>query len=113
LHGLSSLKLLPSQPVSFATIVERRVSLSPCKSYVVVDYAFSFSNFVVKLICHKVALEVILKPFGEGSGFGESADQLQQFYGFIFFRDNPLVAHVPEKGLNTFQVPQKPPPVEL
>lgn len=61
-------------------------------------FAFPGPRFVVELICHKVVLEVILKPFSKGFSFGESADQLQQFYGFIFFRDNSPVALVPEES---------------
>jgi hypothetical protein len=63
-------------------------------------FAFPSPAFVVKLICHKVVLEVILKPFSKGFGFGGSADQLQQFYGFIFFRDKSPVPLIPEKGLD-------------
>ena len=68
---------------------------------------------MVKLICHKVVLEVILKPFSKGFGFGESADQLQQFYGLILFRDKSPVPLIPEKSSNTVQVPQKSAPIEL
>jgi len=55
-------------------------------------------SFMVKLFCHKVVLEVLLEPFGKGFSFGESADQFQQFYGFIFFLNDPHVTMVPEKG---------------
>jgi hypothetical protein len=68
-------------------------------------FASPYPVFVVKLFCHKVALEVILKPFSKGFGFGGSADQLQQFYGFIFFRDKSPVSLIPEKSLHAVQVP--------
>jgi hypothetical protein len=76
-------------------------------------FAFPGPGFMVKLICHKVVLEVILKPFSKGFGSGKSADQLQQFYGFIFLFDNSPVTLIPKKGFNMVQVPQKPAPVEL
>jgi hypothetical protein len=56
---------------------------------------------MVELICHKTAQEVILEPFSKGSGFGESVDQFQQFYGPLFFRDDSSVALIPEKNLDT------------
>ncbi|MGI6328377.1 MAG: hypothetical protein ACOX1I_05415 [Dethiobacteria bacterium] len=55
---------------------------------------------MVELICHKIAVEMIIEPFGEGFSFGESADHLQQFYGLIFFRHYSPVTLIPEEGTN-------------
>lgn len=56
--------------------------------------------FMVELICHKIAVEMIIEPFGEGFSFGKSADHLQQFYGLIFFRHYSPVTLISEEGTN-------------
>ena len=57
---------------------------------------------MVELICHKIAVEMIIEPFGEGFSFGESADHHKQFWGITFFRHYSPVTLIPEEG--TYQV---------
>ncbi len=58
-------------------------------------------KLMVKLICHKALVEVVVKSFSEGFGFGESANHIQHLYGFFFYlrRDYSPVVLVPEEYL--------------
>jgi hypothetical protein len=70
---------------------------------------------MVKLISHKIAAEMIMKPLGKGFGVGERGNHFEQFYGplFKFRRDYFLVTLLPEKCLDAIHVLRPTAAVEL